>query len=123
MDFRRLTRESARDSLSTMSGAAIKAEIAGLLSAAVAPFLLTCATAYFAYHALEGERGFGTHNRLTQDIEETRKILALVVSERERLDRQAALLRTGALDLDMLDERARAVLGLIHPGEVVIYTK
>lgn len=106
-----------------MSGAAITAEIGKMLRAAVAPFLLTCATAYFAYHALEGERGFGAHLRLTQDVEETRKILAMVSGERGMLERRATLLRVGALDLDMLDERARAVLGVIHPAEVVVYTK
>jgi len=106
-----------------MSGAAIKAEIGKMLRAAVAPFLLTCATAYFAFHALEGERGFGTHNRLTQDIEETRRVLALVALERDRLERRVAALRPSALDLDLLDERARAVLGVAHPAEIVIYTK
>lgn len=94
-----------------------------MLRVAVAPFLLTCATAYFAYHALEGERGFGAHNRLTLDVEETRRVLALVNLERERLERRVALLRPGALDLDMLDERARSVLGVAHPAEIVVYTK
>jgi len=41
-------------------------------------------------------------------------------AELSRLERRVALLRGDGLSRDMLEERARDVLGLVHKDEVVI---
>ena len=42
---------------------------------------------------------------------------------RERLRRRVELLHPEHLDPDMLDERARETLGLMHPDEVVVFQR
>lgn len=76
--------------------------------------------AYFAGHALSGENGLlawaGAKHRiaaLEAELTETRALHA-------RLEDRAARLREDTLDLDYLDERARALLGLGRPGDVVV---
>ena len=39
---------------------------------------------------------------------------------RLRIERDVALLEPDSLDPDMLDERARAILNLAHPGDLVM---
>lgn len=75
---------------------------------------------YFAYHLVEGDRGLLAMRYLNQEIAQTRLDLATIESERGVLDARVALLRPSDLDPDMLDERARVMLNLASPGEIVI---
>ena len=75
---------------------------------------------YFGYHALHGERGFLAWRELKQDLSAARSVEAEVAAERARLDRRTALLRADNLDPDLLDERARVLLGYGHPGDLVV---
>jgi cell division protein FtsB len=75
---------------------------------------------YFAYHAIQGERGFIALTHLQNQIQQAEANLAQVRSEREQLEQRAQLLRLDHLDPDMLDERARAVLNYAHPDDVVM---
>ena len=86
----------------------------------VGPTLAVSLFAYFAYHAIEGDRGLLAWMQLTQDVESTQVELDKMVHTREALDHQTNLLRSEALDPDMLDERARAVLGLVRKDDVII---
>lgn len=86
----------------------------------VGPTLAVSLFAYFAYHAIEGDRGLLAWMQLTQDVESTQAELDKMVHAREALDHQTYLLRSEALDPDMLDERARAVLGLVRKDDVII---
>jgi cell division protein FtsB len=86
----------------------------------VGPTLAVSLFAYFAYHAIEGDRGLLAWMQLTQDVESTQSELDKMVHTREALDHQTNLLRSEALDPDMLDERARAVLGLVRKDDVII---
>jgi cell division protein FtsB len=44
-------------------------------------------------------------------------------AERERWERRIALLKSDGLDPDMLDERARSLLGFVDPRDVVLLRK
>jgi cell division protein FtsB len=46
--------------------------------------------------------------------------LAGLKDVRARLERDVALLRPESLDPDMLDERARAILNLVHPDDLIM---
>ena len=76
--------------------------------------------AYFAYHTVEGERGVLAWMRLQTQIAEVDARLAKVEDERDRLERRVRLLRPDHLDPDMLEERARVGLDMVHPDEVVV---
>jgi len=74
----------------------------------------------FGYSGLQGERGLGA-------LGEATALEQALIAERDRLAEERAEIankvrRLGPayLDLDLLDERARAVLGLVRPDEVII---
>ncbi len=75
---------------------------------------------YFAYHAVEGERGLRAYFAVKHETAAAQRELAALRAERKILERRVMLLRPDSLDLDMLEERARAVLNLGHPDELVI---
>lgn len=87
----------------------------------LAPFVGVCLAAYFGYHAIQGDRGIVTWLQLSQRIERVQAAIAASREVEHRLAHRVALLRPGNLDRDLLDERARAVLNLIHPDDRIIF--
>ncbi|MGQ0663874.1 MAG: FtsB family cell division protein [Pseudomonadota bacterium] len=87
---------------------------------AIGPVLGFCVVGYFAYHSVEGERGLGAYIRLSERIAEARAHLEDVTAERKALARRVGLLRSDNLDPDLMEERARLILNLARPDEVVI---
>src|SRR5687768_17399739 len=85
------------------------------------PVLGALAFSYFAYHAVEGDRGLRSWMKLRQEIAAARTSEAELSAERAMLEHRVTLLRPESLDRDMLEERARAVLNLAHPDERVIF--
>ncbi len=84
------------------------------------PVIGTAIFAYFAYHAVQGERGLLTWLRLNQQVREAEQMLSVVFAERTTLERRVVLLSPGTLDPDMLEERARVMLNLAHSDDLVI---
>jgi cell division protein FtsB len=99
---------------------ALRKDIRGYARHVVGPTLAVSLFAYFAYHAVEGDRGLLAWIQLEQEIESTQAELIKVTHAREALAHQTELLRSDGLDPDMLDERARAVLGLVRKDDVII---
>ncbi len=87
---------------------------------AVVPVLCAGMIGYFGYHMVEGDRGLKAYARLSAEITRAQGALGTVGEERQRLERRVTLLRSSSLDLDMLDEQARRVLGVIGPNDVVV---
>lgn len=75
---------------------------------------------YFAYHLVEGDRGLLAMRYLKQEIVQTRQELGRVEGQRRTMEARVALLRPSGLDPDILDERARIMLNLAGPGDIVI---
>jgi cell division protein FtsB len=75
---------------------------------------------YFAYHAIQGERGLLTRWHLGQQLEAADAQLRDLKARHDALAHDVSLLRPESLDPDMLEERARAVLGLVGEDDVVI---
>ena len=82
--------------------------------------LAICVMGYFAYHSVQGERGYRALLRVQQDLAEARFQEARLAAERARLERRVALLRPDGLDPDLLGERARLLLNYGLEGEYVI---
>ncbi len=87
----------------------------------IGPLMVAGVLAYFGYHAIQGERGVLTWLQLDHQIDRTARALDASRAEESLLQRRVALLRRDNLDPDMLDERARLVLNLAAPGELVIF--
>lgn len=88
---------------------------------AIVPVLCACAISYFGYHAIEGDRGLYAYARLSNEVTLVQQALAETALDRRRMERRVALLRADRLDLDMLDEQSRSVLGVVRADELVIY--
>jgi cell division protein FtsB len=87
---------------------------------AVWPSFLAGAFFYIAFHAISGEHGLYAWVKETHRLAALQAELATVSAERESVERKVRLLSNDSLDLDMLDEQARAVLGLAGADEVVV---
>ena len=77
-------------------------------------------TGYFAYHLVEGERGFKSWLRLNREIRTATANLEAVRNQRTALDLRVSNLRPEHIDPDLLDERIRATLNLVSPDDIVI---
>ena len=75
---------------------------------------------YFGYHALHGERGFLAWRELKRDLAVAQTVEARIAGELTRLDHRTALLRADNLDPDLLEERARVMLGYGHARDLVV---
>lgn len=74
---------------------------------------------YFSYHVVSGERGLLALIQLSQKIEQARLELDIVHAQRLKYERNVKLLRDDSLDLDLLDEQARRLLGYAEKDEKV----
>jgi cell division protein FtsB len=99
---------------------ALRKDIRAYARQVVGPTLAVSVFAYFAYHAVEGDRGLLAWIQLEQDVDSAQAELAKVSRAREALAHQTELLRSDGLDPDMLDERARSILGVIRKDEIII---
>ena len=75
---------------------------------------------YFGINAYTGDHGLKAKQDLDEQIAELSGELAELKEARAQWERRLALLRSHSLDPDMLDERARILLGYVHPHDVVM---
>lgn len=95
-------------------------EIRRKLPQVLAPLFGAATMAYFGYHALQGDRGLIAWWNLRYEIEKANFELAEVTAERQALEHRVGLLRPESLDRDMLEERARIMLGAVHADDLII---
>jgi cell division protein FtsB len=79
-----------------------------------------CLCFYFSYHVVSGERSYLRLMSLERNIERLNDQYGVLSKERHSLENKVAMLRPGSIDPDLLDERARVVLGYQHPDEFVV---
>lgn len=99
---------------------ALKRAAKSALRQTIGPAIGACVVGYFVYYAVQGDRGLIALKHIDGEIARAEQILSQVRGERERMERRASLLRAERLDRDMLDERARAMLNLTHPNDVIL---
>ena len=82
--------------------------------------LVLAAAGYFAFAATTGE--FGLYNKGKIEAQEARLAFRLETLRTERLERENRVKRLSDtyLDLDLLDEQARNVLGYARRDEIII---
>ncbi len=82
-------------------------------------FILLLLLAYFSYHVISGDRGLLALRELSKKVEDSQKKLDTANSEKMELEHKVSLLKDNSLDLDMLEEQARRLLGYIGKDEKV----
>jgi cell division protein FtsB len=92
----------------------------------IIPILLYAISAgvvgYFVHHAHTGSRGLEAKKRYKIQAWELNRELEAVRQERLEWERRIALLRSDQIDRDLLEERARVMLGRVHKNDLVIIT-
>ena len=85
--------------------------------------LLLLLIVYFALNAFSGDRGLLTSNQRDETLIAKTRELAQVRAQRNDLEMRARLLRDTSLSADLLEERARSLLGFADPRDYVIRMK
>ena len=76
---------------------------------------------YFSYHAICGSQGVIAKYKLSQELNILQNELDIMYSERSSLESKTNRLSNESVDLDLLDEQARKVLGYSREREMIIF--
>lgn len=76
--------------------------------------------AYFGFHAYHGDHGIKAKQQFLAEIETLTGELAALRKEKTEVGRRVALMRSDAIDPDMLDQRAREILNFADPRDLVL---
>jgi len=83
----------------------------------IAPVLLFSLAGFFTWHAKLGDERYAS---VTQDLALANVQFDLARAEREMLERRVNSIRGDEIDRDQVEERARALLNLSRPNEIII---
>ncbi|HEY3951350.1 FtsB family cell division protein [Phenylobacterium sp.] len=85
--------------------------------------LLVLLIIYFALSALTGDRGLLSADQRDETLIAKTRELAQLERQRQDLETRARLLRDTSLSAELLEERARSLLGFADPRDYVIRMK
>lgn len=77
-------------------------------------------SAYFTFAAIQGDYGLFRRVEIEAETASLRSDLGRLTQDIARMENLTHRLSDNYLDLDLLDEQARSVLGLVRPDELVI---
>ena len=97
-------------------GRAVKRQMRGV----IAPGIFLTLVAYFAWSATQGAHGLEASAQRKLMLQTAQADLAKTQTKRDAWERRVAGLRTSHLDPDALDERARAMLNMSDPSDIVV---
>lgn len=86
----------------------------------VAPAIFLAITSYFGWNATQGDRGLVAYAQRQELLRQVVAEEGAAKVERDGWETRVSGLRARHLDPDTLDERARAMLNLAEPSEVIV---
>ena len=95
-------------------------EIRHRLRATVAPLIFLSLVGYFGCNAMQGDRGLVAYAQRQELLAQAQAGQVKALTERDAWERRVAGLRARHIDADALDERARAMLNLADPADVIV---
>ncbi len=84
--------------------------------------VLGVASGYLVRGAWNGERGLKTKAEDASEMQGLESELKQLQAERQSWERRVALMRPEAVDRDLLDEEARAVLDRVGKNDLLVFT-
>ena len=87
---------------------------------AIAPAIFLSITVYFGWNATQGEHGLVAYAQRQELLRQVVADQTAAKMERDSWEIRVSGLRARHLDPDTLDERARAMLNLAEPTEVIV---
>lgn len=89
----------------------------------VSTILFVLLFGYFCYHAVSGDHGIVAYIRLNKKVEELHATADSMRAKRLDLEHRVSLLKPNSLDLDLLEEQSRNLLGYAAKDEVIYELK
>jgi cell division protein FtsB len=86
----------------------------------VAPAIFLAITGYFGWNATKGDRGLVAYAQRQELLHQVGGDQDAAKAERDGWETRVGGLRARHLDPDTLDERARAMLNLAEPSDVIV---
>ena len=99
---------------------ALGREIKRRFRAVVAPLIFLSLVGYFGWNSVQGHHGLVAYSQRQQQLVEAQAEQAKAQAERDIWARRVAGLRSSNIDADALDERARAMLNLADPSDIIV---
>lgn len=90
------------------------------LGAAIYFTLAALLAGYFTFAAVQGNHGLFQRVQIEAELHSTRQTRDRLAAELAQMENRTRRLSDDYLDLDLLDERARDVLGLMRADEIVL---
>ena len=90
------------------------------LKALVAPTVFLSLVGYFGWNAVQGDRGLVAFTERERLLAQAQADQAKAQAEVESWERRVSGLRSRHIDADALDERARAMLNLADPSDIIV---
>lgn len=87
---------------------------------AIAPLVFLSLVGYFSWNATHGDRGLVASAERQILLKQAQADLSRAEAERAGWERRLAGLRNNHLDRDTLDERARSMLNLADPSDIIV---
>ncbi len=84
------------------------------------PVLFASLTLYFGWNATRGEHGLKTYRLRQAQLVTSQQEEKQAEAERDAWEIRVSGLRQNQIDSDTLDERARAMLNLADPADIVV---
>ena len=84
------------------------------------PLMIVFAVFYLSYHVMHGERGLFALIREMHQREVLEEQLQATKVKRVSMEHRVTHFRDQSLDLDLLDEQMRRMMGMMKAGEVVV---
>ena len=95
-------------------------EIKRRSKAVVAPLIFLSLVGYFGWNATQGNHGLVAYAQRQELLAQAQADQAKAIAERDAWERRVAGLRASHIDADALDERARAMLNLAEPSDIIV---
>jgi len=90
------------------------------MRAVIAPAIFLAVTGYFCWNAVQGPHGLKSAAAQQAVLKQAQAELAAAEAERGAWQRRVHALEGDHVDRDMLDERARALLNLAKPDDIIV---
>jgi cell division protein FtsB len=95
-------------------------EIKRRLRAMIAPCVFLSLVAYFGWNATQGEHGLMAADQREAMLKQAQAEYVQAQADRDAWERRVSGLRNNHIDPDTLDERARAMLNLADPNDIIV---
>jgi cell division protein FtsB len=100
----------------------IRTRVRAILFPIVFYAVLGGASGYLVWDAWHGERGLRAKAEYASQMQTLSAELQALQAERQGWERRVALMRPEAVDRDLLDEEARAMLDRVCKNDLVVFT-